>query len=72
VIEVNQRAIELFRARDAEQLIGPAARVWSEARETIQASMAARFSGAARFEAEIKIRTFNDQTRDALLCRPLS
>ncbi len=66
VIEVNRRAIELFRARNAEQLIGPAARVWSEARETIQTSMAARFSGAARFEAEMKIRTFDDQTRDAL------
>jgi PAS domain S-box-containing protein len=66
VIEVNQRAIELFRARSANQLMGPAARVWSEARETIQASMAARFSGAARFEAELKIRTFDDQTRDAL------
>ena len=66
VVEVNERAIELFKARDADQLIGPAARVWSEARETIQASMAARFSGADRFEAEIKIRTFDDQVRDAL------
>jgi PAS domain S-box-containing protein len=66
VIEVNQRAIELFRARSADQLIGPAARVWSEARETIRASMATRFSGAARFEAEMKIRAFDDQTRDAL------
>jgi PAS domain S-box-containing protein len=66
VIEVNQRAIELFRARSADQLIGPAARVWSEARDTIQASMVARFSGAARFEAEMKIRAFDNQTRDAL------
>jgi PAS domain-containing protein len=66
VIEVNQRTIKLFRARSADQLIGPADRVWSEARETIHASMAARFSGAARFEAEMKIRAFDDQTRDAL------
>jgi PAS domain S-box-containing protein len=66
VIEINQRAIELFRARSADQMIGPAARVWSEARETIQASMAARFSGAARFEAEMKIRAFDGETRDAL------
>jgi len=28
--------------------------------------MAARFSGAAGFEAEMKIRAFDDQTRDAL------
>jgi two-component system sensor kinase FixL len=66
VVEVNQRALELFRVSDANALIGPAARIWSEARETIQASMAARFSGAARFEAEIKIRAFDDQVRDAL------
>jgi PAS domain S-box-containing protein len=66
VIEVNERAIELFKARDADQLIGPLARVWSEARETIQASMAARFSGSPRFEAEMKIRTFDDQLRDVL------
>jgi PAS domain S-box-containing protein len=66
VIEVNQRAIELFRAHSADQLIGPAARVWSEASDTIQASMAARFSGAARFEAEMKIRAFDGETRDAL------
>jgi C4-dicarboxylate-specific signal transduction histidine kinase len=66
VVEVNQRALELFRVSDANPLIGPAARIWSEARETIQASMAARFSGAARFEAEIKIRAFDDQVRDAL------
>ena len=66
VIEVNQRAIELFRVRSADQLIGSAARVWREARETIQAAMAARFAGAARFEAEMKIRTFDDQIRDAL------
>jgi PAS domain S-box-containing protein len=66
VIEVNERAIELFKARDADQLIGPAARVWSEARETIQASMAARFSGSSAFEAEIKIRTFDGRLRDVL------
>ena len=38
--------------------------------------MAARFLGAARFEAEMKIRAFDDQARDALYVahfpRPMS
>ncbi len=66
VVEVNRRAVELFHARDEGQLIGPAARLWSEAPDLIRQSMAARFSGASRFEAEMKIRTFDDQIREVL------
>jgi PAS domain S-box-containing protein len=66
VVEVNQRAVELFQARDASELIGPAARVWSEASDTIRASMVARFEGASRFEAEMKIRTCTGRVRDVL------
>jgi PAS domain S-box-containing protein len=64
VAEVNHRTVELFAARDASQLLGPAARLWSEGRETIQQSMAARFQGAPGFEAEMKIKTF--RFRDVL------
>jgi PAS domain S-box-containing protein len=66
VVDANSRAIELFRARNASELLGPAARLWSESRATIQRAMAARFSGAERFEAEIKIRTLDGQLRDVL------
>jgi PAS domain S-box-containing protein len=66
VIEVNHRTIELFGADDASQLLGPVARLWSEARETIQRAMAAVFAGAERFEAEMKIRTFDNRVRDVL------
>jgi PAS domain S-box-containing protein len=66
VIEVNHRTIELFRADSARQLLGPVARLWSEGRDTVQRSMAARFEGAERFEAEMKIRTFDNQIRDVL------
>lgn len=61
VIEVNRRAIELFGARDAAQLLGPAKRLWSEAVDVFQRSMAARFDGAASFEAEFRIRTVDDR-----------
>ena len=66
VIEVNRRAVELFGAQDESQLLGPVARLWSEAPDVIKQSMAARFSGASRFEAEMKIRTFDNRIRDVL------
>ena len=66
VVEVNRRAVELFGAQDEKQLLGPAARVWSEASLVIRRSMASRFSGASQFEAEMNIRTFDGQIREVL------
>jgi C4-dicarboxylate-specific signal transduction histidine kinase len=66
VVEVNRRAVELFGARDESQLLGPVARLWSEAHDTTRRSMAARFEGASRFEAEMKIRTFDGRIREVL------
>jgi PAS domain S-box-containing protein len=66
VIEVNHRTVALFGAKDAKQLLGPVARLWSESHEVIQQAMQARFNGAARFEAEMKIRAFDDSIRDVL------
>jgi PAS domain S-box-containing protein len=66
VLEVNRRTVELFGAADARQLLGPVARLWSESRDTMQRAMAARFAGAERYEAEMKIRTFDNQIRDVL------
>jgi PAS domain S-box-containing protein len=64
VLEVNRQALGLFRANDPAQLRGPAARIWSEAHATIKRSMAARFSGAPSFSAEMKIRAFDGELRD--------
>jgi PAS domain S-box-containing protein len=64
VAEANQRALELFAARTKSELLGPAKLLWSEARTVIQRSMAARFSGASQFEAEMKIRTLDGRIRD--------
>jgi PAS domain S-box-containing protein len=66
VVEVNRQTVELFGARDASPLLGPVARIWSESPETIKRSMQARFQGASRFEAEMKIRTFDGELRDVL------
>jgi PAS domain S-box-containing protein len=66
VVEINPRTVELFGAKDASPLLGPVARIWSESPETIKRSMQARFQGASRFEAEMKIRTFDGELRDVL------
>jgi PAS domain S-box-containing protein len=64
--EVNRRTVELFRAEHAGQLLGPVARLWTENPEIFQQSMLARFRGAARFEREMRLRTFDGRVVDAL------
>jgi C4-dicarboxylate-specific signal transduction histidine kinase len=64
--DVNQRTVDLFVAGDAAQLLGSAAWLWSESPETFVRSMKARFEGEARFEAEIKIRTFDGRIKTVL------
>lgn len=66
VVEVNRRAIDLFSAADATQLLGPATRIWSEGQDAIKRSMQARFRGAATYQEEIKIRTFDNRIVDTL------
>jgi PAS domain S-box-containing protein len=66
IVEVNQKAIELFGIRDAHELLGPAKRLWTESPEIFRRSMEERFRGASRFEAEIKIRTFDDRIVNVL------
>ncbi|MEJ0064678.1 MAG: PAS domain S-box protein [Caulobacteraceae bacterium] len=66
IVEANRRTMELFGAPSPEALLGPVARLWSENPEVFRRSMQARFSGADRYEAEIKIRTFDGRVLDVL------
>jgi PAS domain S-box-containing protein len=66
VVEVNRHAVELFGARNEDQLLGPATRLWSAGRETIKQSMQARFRGAPGYSAEIKIAAFDGRILDVL------
>ncbi len=66
VVEVNEKTIELFGTRNVGDLLGPVKRVWTECPDIFQRSMEARFKGASRFEAEIKIRTFDDRIVNVL------
>jgi PAS domain S-box-containing protein len=64
--EVNRRTVELFEAEHAGQLLGPVARLWTENPDVFQKSMLARFRGAARFEGQMQLRTFDGRVVEAL------
>jgi C4-dicarboxylate-specific signal transduction histidine kinase len=66
IIEANKKAMELFCAREVEQLLGSAALLWTENPEVFRQSMEARFRGASRFEAEMRVRTFEQGVRNVL------
>lgn len=64
--EVNDRAVALFRARDASQLIGPGARFWSESTGTLRRALESRFRGETNFEEEMSVVTMDGQRVDVL------
>ncbi len=66
IVEVNRRAVELFGARDASEVVGPVARLWSESPEICLAGMQRRYQGGASFEAQMRFRAFNNQVLDVL------
>jgi signal transduction histidine kinase len=72
VDEVNARSVELFRARDAAQLIGPAGRLWTESPGTLRRAFESRYHGEARFDEEMKVTTLDGRVIDVLctLSRP--
>ena len=63
IVEANRKAAELFGAKDVEQLRGSAALLWTEDPEIFEQSIKARYLGANRFEAQMRIRTFQNEVR---------
>ena len=66
VDEVNDRAVELFHARDASDLVGPAASFWRESPDTLRRALNSRFRGEVRFEEEMRVVTLDGQLIDVL------
>jgi signal transduction histidine kinase len=64
--EVNDRTVELFRARDASQLLGPAGRFWRESPGTLRRALESRFRGEPRFDEEMKVVALDGRVIDVL------
>jgi PAS domain S-box-containing protein len=66
IVEVNQRTVEMFRARSAEEFMGPVRRYWTECPEVFRNVMAARYAGKPGYEALVKMRAYDGTMLDAL------
>ncbi|MFC0397011.1 sensor histidine kinase [Paraburkholderia rhizosphaerae] len=64
--EVNARSVELFRAGDAAQLVGPAGRLWTESPGTLRRAFESRYHGETRFNEEMKVATLDGRVIDVL------
>jgi len=66
VVDANLRSLQMFGARNAEELRGPITRYWGDSRDAFRRALEARFRGQLRFEAQIKLRTLDSRSVDAL------
>jgi C4-dicarboxylate-specific signal transduction histidine kinase len=66
VEQVNDRAVELFRASDASQLSGLAEHFWKESPDVLRRLLESRFRGEARFDEEMKVVAMDGQVIDVL------
>ncbi len=63
----NERAVKMFGARDANQLMSlSAAYFWQERPDTFRRTMLSRFRGEPIYQEETKVRTFDGRVVDVL------
>ena len=68
IVEANQAAMQLYRAKDADELLGPISRLWNPGRERlIRDCLAAAFRGAPGFQGETRLRALDGTERDAIM-----
>jgi len=67
VEEVNDRAIQMFSARDASELIGSTARLWGESPATFRRALESAFRGESLFQEEMKVATLDGRAIDVIV-----
>jgi signal transduction histidine kinase len=67
IIDANQRAVEMFGARDATELFGPTTRIWGPNPESYRRALESRFRGDSVFQDEIKVQAIDGHLIDALV-----
>lgn len=66
VEEVNQHIVEMFGAKNAEEMRGPIARYWQPSMATIRRSIEARYRGVEVFQEETKVAQMDGSVIDVL------
>lgn len=68
VVEANEAAVQLHRAKDAAALLGPISRFWSPGKEQlIRDCLAAGYRGAPSFQGETRLLAMDGSEVDVLL-----
>ncbi|HEY4251338.1 MAG TPA: ATP-binding protein [Roseomonas sp.] len=68
ITEVNRAAIALFRGRNESDLLGPVRYLFTATPEAAKRVMVAHFEGRRNYTEQARIRTFDGQLRDVLIC----
>jgi PAS domain S-box-containing protein len=66
IVEVNRRAIDLFKARNEAELLGPLSKIWQDSPDAWRKLVAFRFKGGNYLELEVKLRTLEGGSVDVL------
>jgi PAS domain S-box-containing protein len=66
IVEVNRRAVDLFKARNEAELLGPLSKVWQDSPDAWRKLVAFRFKGGNYLELEVKLRTLDGGSIDVL------
>jgi PAS domain S-box-containing protein len=67
IVEVNERAVAMFGARDASELTRSRAERWQESSGTSRRILESRFRGEQTFQEETKVVTLDGRVIDVLL-----
>jgi hypothetical protein len=66
VEEVNRHIVEMFGAKDADEMLGPITRYWQPSIATIRRSIEARYRGEEVFQEETKVARMDGSVMDVL------
>jgi PAS domain S-box-containing protein len=66
IVEVNQRTVDMFRARSMDEFTGSVARYWTESSDVFCRAVAARYAGKPGFEGLVRMRAHDETMIDAL------
>ena len=62
IIEVNQRTVELFGARNDTEMLGTVRRIWKNSAENYKIFLEARFNGLESFQMETHLTSLDGRT----------
>jgi PAS domain S-box-containing protein len=66
IVEVNRRAVDLFKAKNENELLGPLSKVWKDSGDAWRKLVVFHFGGGNYLELEVKLRALDDCSIDVL------